>query len=181
MVETIHLRFVGGGWYSAFTQVEHAISVKGFATLYDDRYSQYRAHTVSNDGCVLIITALLWKETPWKPPWKRQGFGVEDASSLLYGDIRIIAENWESGFLFLSKESIYWVLNRRIFIDLARKLANVIQQGEFVFGIVNKWVITKDEDRFRLETNMWKRNNIVNTLLAIKTFWNEASLKFTSV
>ncbi|VVA98336.1 unnamed protein product [Arabis nemorensis] len=109
---------------------------------------------VSNNGCVLTITALLWEETPWKPPRKRQWSKVEDASSLLYGDICTIIENWQSEILFLTTESIYWVLNRRIFIDITRKLANVIQQEELVFGSLTKWVIANDEDCTRLNANM---------------------------
>ncbi|VVA94200.1 unnamed protein product [Arabis nemorensis] len=52
------------------------------------------------------------------------------------------------------RESVYLVLNRRIFVDLTRKLANVIQQEELMFGIFIESVITKDEDCIRSMANM---------------------------
>lgn len=63
----------------------------------------------------------------------RQWFHAEDTFLLLYGDVGIIVENWQPQFLFYSKESVYWILYRNIWLDLKWELANVIQQKELVF------------------------------------------------
>lgn len=37
----------------------------------------------------------------WKPPWINQWLRTKDVFFLLYGDIRTVAENWQSQVLFV--------------------------------------------------------------------------------
>ena len=58
--------------------------------------------------------------------WRRWQYIIEDVISLLYGNIFTIVKKWHFQLLFFMVESVYWILNRRIYRDLYWKKANVI-------------------------------------------------------
>lgn len=64
----------------------------------------------------------------------KQWFQNENnALLLLYSDVSIIVENWQFHFIFCSIELVYWILYRKIWLDLKLELTNVIQQNKTVF------------------------------------------------
>ena len=58
--------------------------------------------------------------------WRRWQYIIEDVISLLYGNIFTIVKKWHFQLLFLMVESVYWILNGKIYRDLYWKKANVI-------------------------------------------------------
>lgn len=120
-----------------------------------------------------FIFLLLMEDNSSKKPRKEmmvftQWFRVRGIFFLLYGDVRIIVEDWRFQILFISDESVYWILIRKISIDLIWSLANVIQQKNLMFTMRYKF-----EDR--------KKVNSVASLLKKKTFEEKTCLFSSSI
>ncbi|KAL0709826.1 hypothetical protein Bca4012_016804 [Brassica carinata] len=130
--------FIYGGSMVDFSLFQSTISISGLVpvTMIDDNPVMLNQRS---SGKELILTALLWKQVPWKPPWCVIVIGMEvmqpqryskflkitiqniygwffigDAVSLLYGDVVRIIENWQFQFLFLLRKSIHWIFSQKI-------------------------------------------------------------------
>ena len=94
-------------------------------TMIDDKkFNSVMLNQVSS-GKKLVLTDLLWRQIPWRPPWYVIVMSMEvmqpqrylkflkitiqniygwffagDAISLLYGDVVKIVENWQFRFVF---------------------------------------------------------------------------------
>lgn len=66
----------------------------------------------------------------WKPPWINQWLRTKDVFFLLYGDIRTVAENWQSQVLFVLDSY------PKIYIVLIWDLVSVIQQKKKLKSIM---------------------------------------------
>ncbi|CAG7869652.1 unnamed protein product [Brassica rapa] len=54
-----------------FFQFVVAISCVDFMAMIDDKTITLLVLNLDLSGKELILTALLWKQLPWKPPWKQ--------------------------------------------------------------------------------------------------------------
>ena len=88
-----------------FFQFVVAISSVDFVTINDDKLNS------DISGKELILSALLWKQLPWKEYAKEE----ELVFSSLYDDVSRIVEDWLFPFLFLLIQSVYWILYRYIY------------------------------------------------------------------
>lgn len=115
-------------------------------------------------------------------------YGEDNGSLMAYCVVGIIVESWQLQFLFFSKESLYWILYGKLFLDLNYKLADVIQQEELMFMEIMLrykvwslilWMIAKHENRKRSRMSRRKeKSRFAITYEAQRTVYS--SSRFTS-
>ena len=88
-----------------------------------------------------ILIQCIWYQNICLKSWNSTS--KEQVVFLLYDDILIIVENWSFQLLFLTVESIHWILNRRILIDLNWNETNVIQKRELIFQMRQRFQVRK--------------------------------------
>ncbi|CAN6833461.1 unnamed protein product [Brassica oleracea] len=124
--------------------------------------SVYWVFRNQNCGLVMVMQPQ-WNMRPW--------FQAEGTSLLLYGHVGIIVENSQPQFLFCSKESVFWILYRNLYLNW--ELANDIQQKELMltmfmlryvdWSFISK-MIAECENRTRLNMNAEKTTDKLDIL-----------------
>ena len=89
-----------------------------------------------------ILLQYIWYQNICLKSWNASS--KKHVVSLLYGDMLTIVENWSFQLLFLTVESIHWILNRRILIDLNWNETNVIQQRELIVQMRQRFQVRKN-------------------------------------